>query len=83
MSGFKKRPANGENPGGFRAILPGQAGGGGRSRDPTQGPPSGSRGGGGMFGPLNGGRGENPNGGDRWGSVDRGAEDNSGAEHDW
>lgn len=78
---FRKRPAEGENPGGFRAILPGQAAGGGRSRDPTQGPPSGSRGN--DFAVPIGGRGDNPNGGDRWGQIDRGSEDNSGAVHDW
>lgn len=69
---FRKRPAEGENPR-FRAVVPGQAGGGGVSRDPTQGPPSGSRG---------YSRPENPNT-ERWSQIDRGSEDNSGSLHDW
>jgi hypothetical protein len=36
MAGFRKRPAEGENPGGFRAITPGLSGQGGFSRDPTE-----------------------------------------------
>lgn len=75
MAGFRKRPAEGENPHGFRSVVPGQAGGGGISRDPTQGPPSGSMG-------RNDGRPRDPNG-SRWGQEDRGSFDNTGTLHDW
>lgn len=71
---FRKRPAEGENPKRFRAVVPGQAGGGGISFDPTEGPPSGSMGG--------NGRPRDPDG-ERWGRLDPGSYDNSGSLHDW
>lgn len=72
---FRKRPAEGENPHGFRSVLPGQAGGGGVGMDPTWGPPSGSL-------PFGEGRPRNPSG-ERWGQIDKGVFDNSGSLHDW
>ena len=65
---FRKRPAEGENPGGHVGVTVN-----GDSRDPTQGPPSGSRG---STTPTD------PYGGDRWGQVDRGSIDNAGGRHD-
>lgn len=67
---FRKRPAEGENAGGFVSVGPN-----GDNRDPTQGPPSGSRGS--IYKTT-----DNPYGGDRFGQVDRGSKDNSGANHD-
>lgn len=64
---FRKRPAEGENPNGFRGVTVN-----GDALDPTEGPPSGS----GVGTPRD------PDG-PRWGQVDRGSRDNSGSRHDW